>query len=425
MLLEQPPARSVEEEAGPLDRGLEVEPEQEPGYFPEAREPLERLPPFLRDTKLELDFRTYWFRRRLTNGQDQEALTTGGIVRYHSGWLLEHARIGAALYTSQRLRGPDDRDGTGLLRSRQRSYTALGEAFLRLRGFGSELTGFRHRLNLPFLNGNDSRMTPNTFEGISLIGRQGRFAWAGGHLFRFKPRNDNDFESFSEAAGVPGASSNGLSFGGLQIEPTRGLTVGAIDYYVKDTLNTAYTEMEWVSRRAPESWNLRLGTQFTHQRSVGDDRLTGDSFETWVWDAKLAGSWNEVMLSIAVSVVDDEAGIRNPWGSYPGYLSMMLRSYNRADQKSWGIGASSYLTALGLPQTSIALRYGEGYQGKDGAGRKVGEERELNGTIDYRLARGPLRGLWLRARFGWGRTDNDRRDSLEARLVLRYELQAL
>jgi hypothetical protein len=39
--------------------------------------------------------------------------------------------------------------------------------------------------------------------------------------------------------------------------------------------------------------------------------------------------------------------------------------------------------------------------------------------------RGPLRGLWLRGRFAWGQFDNARRDSLEGRVVLRYEFQAL
>ena len=39
--------------------------------------------------------------------------------------------------------------------------------------------------------------------------------------------------------------------------------------------------------------------------------------------------------------------------------------------------------------------------------------------------RGPLRGLWLRGRFAWGRLADARRDSLEGRGVLRYEFQAL
>jgi hypothetical protein len=46
-------------------------------------------------------------------------------------------------------------------------------------------------------------------------------------------------------------------------------------------------------------------------------------------------------------------------------------------------------------------------------------------TIGYRLSRGPLRGLWLRGRFAWGHFDNARRDSLEGRVVLRYEFQSL
>ena len=36
-----------------------------------------------------------------------------------------------------------------------------------------------------------------------------------------------------------------------------------------------------------------------------------------------------------------------------------------------------------------------------------------------------LRGLWLRGRFAWGHIDRARRDSLEGRVVLRYEFQVL
>jgi hypothetical protein len=203
------------------------------------------------------------------------------------------------------------------------------------------------------------------------------------------------------------------------------VSLGAANYFVKDTLNTAYTELEW-SRENLDGWAFRAGTQFTHQRSVGDDRLTRDSFDTWVWDAKFAASFGQVVVSVAASLTDDDEGIRNPFGSYPGYLAMMQRNFNAADEKAWGISASWYFAWVGLLDLSMALRYGEGYDGRDvQAGRKLGDYREFNGTLDYRLSRGPLRGLWLRGRFAWGHFDNARRDSLEGRVVLRYEFQAL
>ena len=423
-LQERPPERSVAEESASIERGLEEEEEAQPPRVEGVKDWLEDLPPFLRDTSLEVDFRSQYFRRRLTTGGDQEALAIGGVVRYQSGWLLEHAKIGAALFTSQKALGPNDRDGTGLLRPRQRSFTTLGEGFLKLRALGHELTGGRQLLDFPYLNGNDSRMTPNSFEGVTLFGRTRFGSYGGGHLFRIKTRNEQTFDSFSQVAGVPGASSNGMSFGGFGLEPIPGLSVGAVDYYVKDTLNTAYFEVEWAGQDE-EGSGLRLGSQFTDQRSVGDDRLTGESFETWVWGAKLSGSWREVVITAAVSVTSDDQAIRNPFGSYPGYLGMMFRNFNRAGQRSWGIGASGYLTTFGLPELSLALRYSEGYEGRDVQRRKIGTEREFNATLDYQLARGVLRGLWIRGRFGWGKASDEPRDSLEARVLLRYQLQVL
>lgn len=425
MLLDKPPAESVEEDTGPLDHYFEEPPPGEPAPDSRVRRALENLPAFFRDTKLGVDFRTYYFRRRFADDRDAEALAMGGALSYRSGWLLDRLQLGATLFTSQKLYGPSSRDGTGLLRSGQQSYTVVGESFVRLRESGHELTLYRHRLELPYVNSNDSRMTPNTFEGITLIGRHPLVSYSAGHLLELKRRNDDHFVSFSEVAGVPGASSNGLSFAGVQIKPFENLSLGAVNYFVKDTLNIAYTQVEWFHGDR-DGWGLLLGSQFTHQRSVGDDRLTGGSFKTWVWDAKVAASWMQAVVSVAVSITDDEEGVRNPWGSYPGYLGMMQRNFNDADEKAWGVSASWHFDRVGVPDLSIALRYSEGYGGRDSqSDTKLGDHREFNGTLDYRLSSGPLRGLWLRGRFAWGHLDRARRDSLEGRVVLRYEFQLL
>ena len=424
-LLDKPPAKSVEEDVGPLDRYFEEPPPEAPTRFPRLRRALEELPSFFRDTELGVEFRTYYFRRRFPDDRDAEAWAIGGALSYRSGWLLDRLQLGATLFTSQKLYGPSSRDGTELLAPGQKSYTVVGESFVRLRESDTELTIYRHRLELPYVNSNDSRMTPNTFEGITLIGRHTGFSYSAGHLLELKRRNDDHFVSFSEVAGVPGASSNGLSFAGVQITPLENLTLGAVNYFVKDTLNIAYTEIEWFQGDR-DGWGFQLGSQFTHQRSVGDDRLTGDSFKTWVWSAKLAASWMQAVVSVAVSITDDEESVRNPWGSYPGYLGMMQRNFNDANEKAWGVSASWHFDRIGVPDLSIALRYSEGYDGRDSRiNTKLGDHREFNGTLDYRLSSGPLRGLWLRGRFAWGQIDQARRDSLEGRIVLRYEFQVL
>lgn len=423
-LLDEPPPRTVQEDSGALARAFEDPPPRDPALFPRIQQSLAELPPFLRDTELGVDFRTYYFRRRSIANRDSEAAAMGGTIRYRSGWLLDGLQVGAALFTSQRLYGPRSRGGTGLLKPVQNAYTVFGEAFARIKAFDQQLTGYRQPLGLPYLNGNDGRMTPNTFDGVTLEGGVGPVRYAAGHLFEIKRRNDDRFISFSEAAAANGGKKE-LSFVGVQLEPLEGLELGATNLYVEDTLNTAYTEVE-LTRGDPIGWGFRLGWQFTHQRSVGNDRLTGEDFDTWVVGGRAEVGYRDALFSVAVSVTDDDERIRNPWGSYPGYLGMMQRNFNEANEKAWGVGTSCYLGLIGLPELSLALRYTEGYDAIEArTGRNLGDRREFNSTLDYRLREGSLRGLWLRARFAWGRADAGRRDSLEARIVLRYEFQLL
>ena len=105
---------------------------------------------------------------------------------------------------------------------------------------------------------------------------------------------------------------------------------------------------------------------------------------------------------------------------------MMQRNFNDADEKAWGLGASFYFGLIGVPDLSLALRYSEGYDRRDPvASSSRGDRRELNATVDYRLRLGLLRGFWLRGRFGWGHVEGARRDSLEGRVVLRYDFDLL
>ena len=62
-----------------------------------------------------------------------EAWALGGALSYQSGWFLDHFSVGAVLYTSQRLYGPDDRDGTLLLKPGQQGYTVVGQLYGRVK----------------------------------------------------------------------------------------------------------------------------------------------------------------------------------------------------------------------------------------------------------------------------------------------------
>src|SRR4029434_9994443 len=87
-------------------------------------------------------------------------------------YFTDHIAFGATLYTSNPIYAPDDRDGTTLLAPGQNGYTILGEFYAELRivkdvGITVGAKGY----DTPFINRNDTRMTPNTFEAAVLQGR--------------------------------------------------------------------------------------------------------------------------------------------------------------------------------------------------------------------------------------------------------------
>ena len=152
---------SVEEGQSPLDESFD---------FREFR--LEKRREAFKDTTFEINFRTFYFDRHKFDGTNSEAWAIGGWAGLKTGYFLDHIAFGLTAYTSQPLYAPDDKDGTLLLEPGQEGYTVLGEAYADIRIIdGLNLYVGRKAYDTPYINRNDVRMTPNTFEAIALMGR--------------------------------------------------------------------------------------------------------------------------------------------------------------------------------------------------------------------------------------------------------------
>jgi hypothetical protein len=407
---------------GVLERAFEERRRKET-LFPRVREFLETQPPFLRDTELLAHFRTYYLDRETLSGAENEAWAAGGWLQYRSGWLGDALQIGATLYTSQPLYAPEDKDGTGLLASGQEGYTVLGEAYATLRYRDHRLTGYRQLLDLPYVNGDDSKMTPNTFEGVTLFGKTPWLKYGLGYLLEMKQKTADQFISMGEAAGVPG-SDRGLAFATVRTSPWKGFAIGAVDHFVADTVNILYAEADHAWRLGPDL-ALTLGAQFTDQRSVGADRLTGSTFDTQVGGARAVLSYAGAHLTVAFSTASSEASLRKPFGGYPGYLSLMESDFDRAGEDAWLVGLAYDFGRLGLRGLSAFFNVARGTGARDAAsGQRFPDERELDLTVDYRIARkGWLEGLWLRLRGALLESGGD--TQREIRLILNYAFPVL
>lgn len=426
---EEPPPASVQQSTTPMERSFGPVPER-PGHFPRLREQLQGAPPFFRDMKLDLNLRTYFFNGETFDGARPEAWAGGAALSYRSGWLFDRLSVGAVLYTSQPLHAPDGHDGTGLLKSGQHGYTVLGQLYARVKVFDEQyLKLYRTTYDTPYLSHDDSRMTPKTFEGYvwqgSVGGEHGepRFRYGGGYITKMKDNNSDEFVSMSRSAGATvdrgvGVAGASFSYGGLSI--------GAIDYYCDDTINIGYGEAKYVQTLG-EELGLLVAAQFTDQRSVGADRLTGFSFSTNQLGIKAEVSYGGAVFTLAHSRNDDGADLREPWSGSPGYTSVMVRGFESAGEKAVLAKISYDFSRVGVPGFTMYGLVVHGWGRVDPTtGAPVANVNEVDADVQWRPRWGFLEGLWLRARYAFVKQYEGAKEAIhDVRLIVNYDIPLL
>ena len=387
---------------------------------------LETLPPFFRDTQVGLNLRMYYFDREnhvSPAKSDNEAWTLGGSLAYQSGWLENILRVGVEGFGSQKLYAPQDRDGTLLLLPGQESYLALGRAYGEVKYDAYTATLYRQYIDTPYVNQQDNRMTPNTFEAYRINGKYDWVQFAAAYIAAIKPRNDNEFISMSEQAGAPPGREREMITGGVRFTPFKALSLGAINYYVPDTWNIFYAEGNY-TWPLTDKLGLKLQAQFTEQDSVGGDNLIG-SFSTRVGGAQASLSYNNAVLRAAFSITAQSRNINSPYGTYPGYLSLLEKDFNRAGERAWLLGFSYDLKDY-VKGLSVTVNFARGTDAVDPANKSgLPDETEYDMTVDYRIEKGPLRGMWVRLRNGYVDFSNGGGSSNNIRLIINYPLALL
>ncbi len=408
---EQAPAGATDETVEPIEFGLRR-------LAPTAA--FKTLHETFRQGTLDLHLRNYYLDRYRQNQPDSEAWAQGGWLSYGTPWWKNRLRLGTTLYTSQKLYGPDDKDGTLLLKPGQESFTVLGEAFLEVQPAERiSLKLYRQSASIPYLNRQDNRMIPNTFEGITFVDTsRERFAYGFGQLQRIKTRNSSQFESMTEAAGVDDRH-RGVSVTGFRYSLPWDSSLGAFNLYGWDFMNTFYAEGN-ARPLSRGNWGLQFSAQYTDQRAVGDE-LDGD-FDTYSYGIKAATSYLGIVATLAYTSTANNAGIRSPWGGKPSYLSIMIEDFDRAGEDAWLIGLSSDFRSFGAHGFSAFVNYAEGDTPESGRIASP-DQSELDITVDYRFADGLLQGLWIRARSAYVDRDGDAgKDIRDYRVIVNYEV---
>ena len=331
---EGPAPDSVEELHGPIVIAF-PDAEERPAALLDSLGWLDEMSPFWSDMRVDANFRSYYFLR--DNGttaliDENEAWAAGGTLNFESGKLWNRISIGGEYFASVPIDASDNTPGSGLLQPIQNTISTFGQAYVRAT-LGEQVVTFgRQRINKPYLNANDSRMLPITFEGITLDGRWERGRLFVGYIDKIKVKNSDTFIAMGRRAGVQN-SDEGLWELGARYEWGEGNFIGAIASYIPDILSTIYSELDthWSSGE----WGFRLGAQLTDQRSVGDHLLMGSSFDTQSFGVRFSAGIDNFILTTVVSYNGDGARIRSPFGGDPSFTSLMLSNFNLANQLTW------------------------------------------------------------------------------------------
>jgi hypothetical protein len=415
---QDPPPSSASEIETPIERVFPEAPERPP-LFPWVRQGLQTLPPFFADTQLEARFRTYYLRKDPTTDEKSEAWATGGSISYRSGWLEDLFAVEIEGFTSQPIVAPDDRGGTLLLEPVQDGYSVLGIANGKLRYKGIVLTGFRQYLDLPYFNRQDSRMTPNTFESITLAKPEGELRFSTGYTWKIKLRNSDEFQSMTKAIGLD--EDRGLAHAGAVWDPDETFHLGAIVGVMPDVAAGIYGELG-IGGDLGEKWEARFDAQFTVRWDIGKD-LSGELFDdTWNLGIRASASHAGAVFRLGLSVTGPDASIESQWGTNPSYVDLMQRTFTRADEKALLASFSYDFSGLGVDGLSLIVNFVTILDVELGVRE---DDREIDVTVDYRVKKGLFESFWLRLRGSWLTEESTGHGGSDVRVILRYDFPVI
>lgn len=387
---------------------------------------------FILDSTVKFNFRTIYFSRDEhfdgdDNNNQRASWAAGGSVAFKSGKIEEVFDIRAELFHAQKLYGPLDKDGALVLKPGQEDYTTFGVVNPRFQYKGHILSLYRQRHDMPYVNSQDNRMTPNTFESYvyGFVGSDDKapVKFGVGYLDKIKRRNDSDFVHLTEAAGISSGEKRGMPWFGFRVLPTERISFSAINYSLIDSLNILYSEVDF-STKLNENVGIKTTLQYSNQTAIGTKLLDYQSDSTEMAGGFLALSYKSIILRTSLTANTSSGNLISPFGTYPGYTGSIVEDFNRAGEIAWKLGVSYDFSSIRLKGLSAYLDYIKGNNAVDNDKQGLPDKSELDVNIDYRPRDGFLSGFWLRIRGGF--VDSESAGSAtDLRFIINHEFPVL
>lgn len=376
--------------------------------------------------KISGQLRTYYFlQENSAPGQsfekNRESFALGGQLKYETPWLADHFGGAVNAFLAVPLFDGLNREryaGGGVLDNRNQGYAVIGEAYFKARYAKTEARVYRQRIDTPFINSNDSRLLPATFEAYGLKSSdidnlQLNAFWVD----KIKERDSDVFISMTKAAGVQGSEGGTLMLG-ADWKPLQKTDLRAWNYYTPDMENLFYLEMKH-SFELSEALESHLRFQGINQQNTGENLL--GSFNTMqgalLWGVK----FNGLTLDLGGSITEDTDAVRTSWGVNTFFTHFMLSDFNRAGEKALYFALSYDFGRIGIDGFTAGIKTGYGESPKSSADDK-GDRSEYDLKLHYAFA-GELKGLSLTSQFAYLDADRSRggTDKYQVRMKMQYD----
>lgn len=411
---ETPPPTDVTEIKTPIQQVFPVEPPRPSLFGPKDPD----MTPFLADSRFEMRFRSYNWKQDGFDASVSEDWAVGGSLYYRSGRAGNFFDIELEGFTSQPLWAPDDRLGGGNLSPDGSGYSVLGIANANFHLAGLTLRAGRQYHDLPYMNKAWVRITPNTFEAITLEKPKGQVKFTAGYTSKIKSRYSESFVSMTEHIGLD--EDHGLIHGGLVWDPQENFSIGAIGQVLPDVFSGVYGEALWFKAKPSDNLGFRLDSQGTYEGPHGDNLKNINN----AWNAALRGSmdYGKLMFRLGFSITGPEA-IQSPFGLQPSYVDLMSRTFTKADEKAI-LGSVSYdFSGVGAKGFKAVLNYVQSYDAIYQGDRIRAREADL--SFDYRGHKGWSKGLWVRLRQAFRNESWSDKNLYQLRLQVYYTVNVI
>lgn len=285
-----------------------------------------------------------------------QAQALGGRLEYQTPYAAGFA-AGLGLYTAQKMPfSPASTSGSNVLAPGQKSFTALGQSYLKYRLGKTELTIYRQLIESPFINSNDTRIAPITYEAYtvrdtSLPG----FKFTASQITGIKTQTSTKFISLPETAGYD--SNKSVSMLGTEYQPHDTLKLQFWNYQAYDFLNTSYFQFDNTWKR--NDWTYTLSGQAMGQTDTGN--AIAGRIKSAMGGIMAGAGTHGATVQIAYTQAANGTDMVNPFASFPGYTSIMEEDCDLDGQKAWLLSFNYDFAAAGLPGLYAETDYTQAY----------------------------------------------------------------